>query len=295
MISILIPLYNYNVFPLVEVLFNQAEQLSTPYEIIIFDDASTITFEENRKITKFKNTSYEVSKKNIGRTAARDYLGNKAAYDWLLFLDADVMPCSNNFIREYIEIINNEHYELVFGGISYKPQKPSEEKMLRWKYGKNRETIAVSKRQKSPYLTINSGCFLISKKLFTKVNSQMTSNLYGLDLFFKKLLKQQKANVIHIKNPVFHLGLESSEQFIKKSEKALETIKYLEKNKKIDVNEYPLQKLASFLKRFHLTFLVVKFYHTFEKTILKNLTSKNPNLRLFDLYRLVYYSKLKNE
>ena len=85
MISILIPLYNYNVFPLVEVLFNQAEQLSTPYEIIIFDDASTITFEENRKITKFKNTSYEVSKKNIGRTAARDYLGNKAAYDWLLF------------------------------------------------------------------------------------------------------------------------------------------------------------------------------------------------------------------
>ena len=41
MVSILIPLYNDNVVPLVEALLNDAQDLRVPYELLIWDDGST--------------------------------------------------------------------------------------------------------------------------------------------------------------------------------------------------------------------------------------------------------------
>ena len=42
MLSILIPTYNYNVYPLVMELKSQADELDLSYEILVQDDASKI-------------------------------------------------------------------------------------------------------------------------------------------------------------------------------------------------------------------------------------------------------------
>ena len=54
MISILIPTYNYIAYPLAESLAQQAEELGTPCEIIVADDASTNeeSKQANRQISK---------------------------------------------------------------------------------------------------------------------------------------------------------------------------------------------------------------------------------------------------
>ncbi len=51
MLSILIPVYNFNSRPLLESLHSQAEALNIEYEIVVADDASTLCKEEIAGIT----------------------------------------------------------------------------------------------------------------------------------------------------------------------------------------------------------------------------------------------------
>ena len=53
---------------------------------------------ENKKINALDHCSFLENEKNIGRTATRNILAKKAKYDWLLFLDADVIPLNENYI-----------------------------------------------------------------------------------------------------------------------------------------------------------------------------------------------------
>lgn len=292
MISILIPTYNYNVFPLVEKLYNEIFKAVISYEILVCDDASSILFPENESIGKFENVSYIVSENNLGRTGVRQLLAEKARYDNLLFLDADVMPKSDNFISPYLKEIAND---VVFGGITYQEQPPSKDMMLRWKYGRERETVSVAERIKQPYLSINSGCFMIKRKLFLRVSEKLQFKKYGLDNYFKELLRKENATVHHIDNPADHLGLESNEKFLQKALEAIDTTVYLEKEIRLADNVRPIQKSYLKLKRLGVTGLFSSFISVFKKRMERNFISANPNLYWFDLYRLRYYIQLKNK
>ena len=87
MLSILIPTYNYNTFPLVEELKNQAIATGITFEIIVFDDGSTdeISLKENSNINTLDNCFFKISNKNIGRSAIRNLLAKTAKFENLLF------------------------------------------------------------------------------------------------------------------------------------------------------------------------------------------------------------------
>jgi len=58
MISVLIPVYNYKVQPLIEVIHAQLSQIIIDFEIICIDDASNKYLEENEVINQLQNTSF---------------------------------------------------------------------------------------------------------------------------------------------------------------------------------------------------------------------------------------------
>jgi len=292
LISILIPTYNYNVFPLVEKLYNEISHGVISYEILVCDDASPRPSPENENIEKFENVNYLISENNLGRTGVRLLLAKKALYDNLLFLDADVMPKNDTFIGSYVKEIKND---VVFGGITYEQQPPSADKMLRWKYGRKRETVSVVERVKQPYLSINSGCFMIKRELFLRVSEKLQLKKYGLDNYFKELLRKENSTVHHIENPAVHLGLESNEKFLQKALEAIDTTVYLEKENRLADDVRPIQKNYLRLKRMWLTGLFSSFISVFKKRMERNFISESPNLFWFDLYRLRYYIQLKNK
>jgi len=186
-------------------------------------------------------------------------------------------------------------YQVVFGGIEYLDTPPTKDQMLRWKYGRSRETMTASKRQSQPYLAVNSGCFMIQRELFLKTNRLLQMNKYGLDNYFKELLREANAIVRHIENPVYHLGLESNEQFLKKSLEAINTTVYLEQQNLLSDKVRPLQKSYLKLSKFRLTGVFSAFISPLKKRMEHNFKSGNPNLFWFDLYRLRYYIQLKRE
>jgi len=288
MISILIPIFNYKVVHLVKNLYEQLLMSNIDFEVICFDDGSAKNYIDfNKSLDKTEYISYIVSGQNIGRTEARQKLALKAKYNWLLFLDADVIPKSNNFIATYLKYLNN-NYQVINGGIAYEDQKPESDFLLRWKYGRQQEQKNAAYRNKKPCKIITSGNFLIDKDVFLSINSKIEQNTYGLDNIFGALLKSKKVNVFHIDNEVYHLGLETNATYLKKKENSAITVLNHHKTKKISEHQNDLLHLFIKLKRFRLNFIFANTYKIFGKTIQKILLGKNPSINLLQLYRISF-------
>ena len=108
MLSILIPTYNYSILQLVQNIHQQCIVSSIVFEIICLDDHSNFDFQlENQKINELAHCFYFKNETNLGRTRTRQILAEKAKFNWVLFLDADVIP-------QIIELINQnkDYYEI---------------------------------------------------------------------------------------------------------------------------------------------------------------------------------------
>lgn len=289
MLSILIPVYNYDVVSLVRKLHEQALELNISFEIICLDDASNLFTNENQQINQFHNGSFVILEKNIGRSAIRNLLAEKAAYQNLLFLDADTFPVHENFLLNYISKIDNRE-KIIYGGILYEKSKPSKEKLLRWIYGAKREALSVSDRDKNKHLSFLTLNFLIQKSIFSKVNfNESIPNLRHEDTLFSYDLMQNEIDIVHIENPVYHLGIENSSTFLIKSEEAVLGLKNLVDSDLISKDYVKLSHYFQILKKFRLQFLVSFAFKILKPLFKKQLLGKNPSIFLFDLYRLGYY------
>jgi len=295
MLSILIPVYNYNIFTLVETLYKQTLECNIPFEIICLDDASQDFIIENQRINQFKNSSFSILEKNIGRSAIRNLLAQKAVYENLLFLDADTFPVHNQFISNYIEAIK-KNGKVVFGGILYENKKPAKELLLRWIYGGKREALSLADRIQNPSDFALVSNLLIKKEIFFRFPFDETLTKYGYeDLLFFSVLKSNLIAITHIDNPVFHLNLETSALFLSKTKTALQNLVFLDASNKISKKESKILASFEFLKRFKLISVFNFVFRKLETKIERNLVSEKPSLFLFDIYKLGFYCFYKSK
>ncbi|QHI36346.1 hypothetical protein IMCC3317_17080 [Kordia antarctica] len=294
MLSILIPTYDYDISTLVEEIHSQLLKTEAVFEILCLDDHSTNleTVKQNERINSFSNASYTVLPENIGRSRIRNLLAQKASYNWLLFLDADVIPVKKDFITKYIEAISDEK-EVIYGGILYQEEKPKQENVLRWIYGKEREALNVKQREEAIYLRFLTLSFLIKKSVFHKVKfNEDIPNARHEDTLFANDLKHAEIHMTHIQNPVYHLGLDTSADFIRKSMESVEVLVIFLKNNLIEHDDILITKVFTRMKKFSLNHVLSSMYSWFGNRFEKNLLSNNPSMFIFDLYRLTYLCHL---
>ena len=292
MISILIPCFDYNAYPLVGILEKQALMLKIDFEIISIDDGSFSTKNNvNQKINLLTNSKFIESKKNIGRINNRLLLAEKSQYDWLIFIDVDTFPNEENFLLNYIKQLNKA--SMVIGGCIYK--KPENKNFnLRYKFGKEREEINSNIRNKNPYKYISSCNFMCKRNVLIDVLSSIKTISYGNDYVFGSLLKKMGVDIKHIDNPVLIDNIDENQIFIKKTHNALDNLIYSYKNKIIKKHSISILWAYIILDNLLLRNIFVKITDLFKSILSKNLHSKDPNLFLFDLYRLNYLCKINN-
>ena len=296
MLSILIPVYNYDVVPLVLELHKQCLECEIDFEILCQDDQSNSDLNtKNEIINSLENCSFFVNSTNLGRGKNINLLAEKAKHDYLLILDCDTFPTQNNFIKNYISTTNNIENLVVFGGIQYKKEKPEKEKLLRWIYGNARESLSVEKRNTNPNGNALTSNILIKKNIFILNKFDKSITKYGYeDLVFLSDLEKKGILVTHIDNPTYHLGLETSQQFLEKTKTALENLKLITETTSLDPSESKLLRVSNLLKSLYLASFIAFIFHTTERKIERNLLSRKPSLLLFDLYKLGYFCSLKN-
>lgn len=288
MLSVLIPVYNYDIRRLVSVIHKQLVASQIIFEILCLDDHSDSDISTlNTQIEQLENTSYHILNNNLGRAAVRQTLAERAAYNWLLFLDADVMPKYDQFISNYIALLSSD-YDAIYGGFTYSIKPPKAEHMLRWAYGTSKEQMLAVNRNQVPYKIVISGNFLVRKPLFISLNSQITQKGYGYDNYFGALLKAHKSKVFHIDNDVFHLGLESNFIYLNKIEQSVDTLLLLDRQKNINETENTLYNSYKYLKKLKLNYIFSYIHQNFKSIFKKNLLSSNPNILILQCYKLSY-------
>ena len=221
MISILIPIYNFAVKELVSELSRQAQELNLDFEILCIDDNSKSKYTElNKDIKKIYGVNYKLNKKNIGRSAIRNLLTKQSKYDYLLFLDCDV-KIKDNFIRKYIKF--KDKSDVIVGGVSYNDYKKiDKKKKLRWRYGRLREERKAHFRNQKPYASFSACNLFINKKVSKIISFSESLTKYGHeDTLYGAELELNKFTVIHINNPIIHLGIDEALLFLEKTELAL--------------------------------------------------------------------------
>lgn len=294
MLSILIPIYNYNIISLVEVVHAQITKLNIPFEISCYDDGSTnqSIISANKTVDNLAHTSYHILTENIGRSAVRNLLAKNSKFEWLLFLDADVFPKDPDFISKYLNAIS-ETSQVIYGGILYREEKPNQSNLLRWVYGNEREALSATERNKNKYLSFLTLNFLIKKSVFYSVSfNEDIPNLRHEDTLFSYKLKLKNINVEHIENPTYHLGLEESNHFFNKSIASVDAI-YLFLTQELIPNDYTkITRVFFKVKKFGGHYLLAFIYKLFKDSFKRNLLSKKPSLFIFDLCRLSYLSTL---
>lgn len=296
MLSILIPIYNYNAYPLILELHKQCRDCGINFEIIGIDDASTQHKSQNKPIQFLSNCTFVELNENIGRSKIRNLLASKSNYEWLLYLDCDTFPENSHFISTYISRINKSAQKIFFGGIVYTKEKPYQDQLLRWTFGQKREAIPLSERKKSPYKTAFVSNILMKKNIFDAIlfNEKITE--YGYEDFaFIQTLKQKNIEIEHIENPLFHLNLETSTLFLSKTKTALETLLFISKaNSKIEIDS-KIIKTYKLLYGFKINLWIAKLFQKLQLRLEHHLTSENPSILAFDCYKIGYFCYLNSK
>lgn len=293
MLSILIPVYNYDVFKLVFELKHQADNLGIRYEIIVQDDAGQKFIDKNTEINLLKNCIFSVNKENLGRGKNINSLCFKSQYEYILIMEADSFPENKFYLKNYIELLSKSP-DVIFGGVKYPNIIPPKEKILRWKYGIKRETKSLTHRLKNNYDFVFTWNLLLKREILLQFPFPEFIREYGYeDLIFIKNLRLNSISITHIENFLIHFNDENSVDFITKTETAVKTLHNLIHFHKIDPEDTRLSNLYAVLKKLYLNGIVNAIYQITKKQILCNLTSENPNLYVLDFYKLGCYCDLK--
>jgi len=293
MISILIPIYNFAVKELVSKLSGQAQDLNIDFEILCIDDNSKAKFISlNKGLEKINGVIYKINKKNIGRSAIRNLLTKQSKYDYLLFLDCDVQ-IKENFIKKYIEF--KDKSDVIVGGVYYdEHEKVNKKKKLRWKYGKLREERKAHFRNQKPYTSFSACNLFMNKKVSKIINFSESLNKYGHeDTLYGAELELNNFTVIHINNPVIHLGIDEASIFLEKTKLALINLIALQKTHPEACSNI---KIIKYYKAIRKTLFISKgFFRLCKYFCYSLLRNGNSNLVVFDLYKISFMLCLKED
>jgi glycosyltransferase involved in cell wall biosynthesis len=292
MLSVLIPVYRYDVRDLVNELHRQCTALSIPFEIRLLDDGSgDKSCLTNKEVEQLSNVVWTELAKNIGRSKVRNSLAKSAKYEWLWFLDCDGDARVNpTLARTFWE--EKDANTLLSGGRIYQANPPENHTLfLHWLWGSQRELLDPEIRMKDPVTTFLSNNFFLHKSLLECVPFDSYFHGYGYeDTFFAAELIHAGYKIKHIKNPVLHAGLENAKDFLKKIEESLDNLSRLKD--RCEEKNIPFPVKSKLMKAYRvLNFPLVRplFSRWFSRNLPYwkiQLLGKSPDLKTFDLYRL---------
>ena len=294
MIAICIPVYNFDVRPLVADLINQMEALNAQTELILIDDASEEHYQSINQFSHPLVRQFTLSE-NIGRAAIRNRFLTYTQQPFLLFLDCDSNIVRENFLRTYLQVTQSSDYKVFTGGRIYPSTCAGAAQKLSWKYGSLRESKSLKERQQQPYLSFMTNNFLIHREIWSVVQFDESLRQYGHeDTLFGFHLKQAGIEIQHLDNPILNGHLETNREFLSKTEKGIKNLVHL-------VNTYGSDTFGTYVKlsqmanRWPFGRWSVPFTHPLKRLIYMVLKNGWVNLRLFDFYKLLIYLQHRYE
>jgi glycosyltransferase involved in cell wall biosynthesis len=262
------------------------------YEIIVAEDGSTDpkSVGQNEATTSdLPHCRYMKRAENVGRAAIRNVLARDARYEWLLFIDSDMTVTNETFLARYLEYAEGD---VVDGGVSIGGNPDELRGNLRYLYEKAAEQAHTAEhRSKQPYQHLHTANLMIRRQTMLDCPFDERFRRYGYeDVMLGKQLRQRKAIVRHIDNPLGFCTFEDNPHFMEKTEEGLRTL-YAFRH---DLKGY--SGLLTLVDNIHIgivKWLLKTVFRLVKYPLRRNLCGSHPKVRLFRIYKLGYYLNLK--
>ncbi len=294
MLSICIPIYNFDVTELVNALTEQSLKQSIPIEIVLIDDASDEDYKKINRGTCKQHTYIELEK-NVGRSIIRNLFLQYTDAQNLLYIDCDSKIISESYLSTYVDALLQTKHPVICGGRIFANINPGKNYLLRWKYGIQKESKPYETRALHPNASFMTNNFLISRAILNEIKFDSRISEYGHeDTLFGFELKKNGIHIHHIENPVLNGDLETNLEFLEKTEKGiLNLIKILGfiSDKEGFIEDLTLLKFYIKLKNKNLT-PFFRWVFLGSKPLLRYLLIHgNSNMSMFDFYKLGYLTQ----
>jgi len=223
-VSILVPVYNYDVAPLLCRLHEQCLAIAEDpeIEIVAVDDGSTVKFDNRPAAEKLELVAYHELDENRGRAAVRNYLLRLARGRYVLFLDADMMPDDSDFVRTYFDLAQSDA-EIVCGGISYRQYETPDPAASFYLYkSRKTEALPAAARNKAPWRYFFPSNLLIRRDIMKNVKFDERFEGYGYEDIDWGIRLAKSYRIQHIDNTCTHFGVMHKDQVFRKMRESME-------------------------------------------------------------------------
>lgn len=222
-LSILIPVYNWDISALLKILYAQCSELSGPeqVEIIVADDGSSQKYDNRLIAEQLSGIIYKELPENIGRASVRNYLIGLSQGEYVLFLDADMLPDQEDFVKTYVELARSGK-QIICGGISYRQFEQGDPSSSFHIYKSLKtEALPADTRSKMPWRYVFTSNIMLRSDILQSVRFDPRFTSYGFEDIEWAIRLAESYQVNHIDNTCSHMGVLDKGQVFKRMREAI--------------------------------------------------------------------------
>lgn len=215
-LSVLVPFYEDNPASLLKALDLQIGTQSI--EILFYDDGTgdaKLTEKMNAAVdTATGSVTLITNAENKGRSAARNALYQASRGDWVLFLDADMLPSRENFLKNYLTLIETSEADIVFGGFEVETEQEDADRDLHRALSEVSDCLTLDERKAGGPQYVASSNLCVRKTVLDSEPFDSGFSGWGWEDSEWAARVSKRFTLLHIDNPAIHLGLETTDTLL---------------------------------------------------------------------------------
>jgi glycosyltransferase involved in cell wall biosynthesis len=186
---------------------------------------------------------------NEGRAAGRNQLAAQARGRHLLFLDADMLPDSDDFLGRWLGLIDADDPAVAFGGFSLDQTPRTRIHAVHRALSLRSDCMPVAERRKAPEKYVFTSNLLIRRDVFEAEPFDASFVGWGWEDVEWGMRVSRRHPIAHIDNPATHLGLAPAAAMAAKFEQSAANFARVVAAHGDIVSAYPSYRAARALKR----------------------------------------------
>jgi glycosyltransferase involved in cell wall biosynthesis len=185
---------------------------------------------------------------NEGRARARNRLAGHARAEFLLFLDADMLPDCGDFVQRWLELARASRPDVAFGGFTLRETPARPEHALHRAMALASDCAPVDVRARMPAKHVFTSNLLVRADVFAADRFDETFRGWGWEDVEWATRAARRRSIVHIDNPASHLGLDRAEALAGKYEQSVGNFAKFIAAHPDQARSYPCHRIAGVLR-----------------------------------------------